>query len=85
MAIILTGKHRKMLERLKSRPATIEWKEVESLLLHVGYTVREGASSHVMFVHPTLPFFHTSRPHPRKTIIHWQIKDVLEHLNKIGL
>lgn len=85
MAIILTGKQRKTLERLKSRPATIDWKDVESLLLHLGYKAQKGGTSHVLFVHSDLPFFHTPRPHPRKTIIHWQIKDVLEHLNKIGL
>lgn len=85
MAIILSGKHRKFVEHLKTKPKTVEWKDVENLLHHLGYVTKNGGSSHVLFVHATLPFLNTPRPHPRTTIIHWQIKDILDHLKKLGL
>ncbi|MCB9913281.1 MAG: type II toxin-antitoxin system HicA family toxin [Planctomycetes bacterium] len=85
MAIVLSGKHRKFVEHLKTKPKTVEWKDVESLFHHLGYVTQQGGTSHVLFAHATLPFLHTLRPHPRKTIIHWQIKEILAHLNKLGL
>lgn len=85
MAVSLSSKHQKFVKHLKTNPKVVDWADVESLYLAMGYKMKQGGSSHVRFIHPTMYQFRTPKPHPRKTIIHWQIKEVLAHLASIGV
>lgn len=65
-------------------PASIEWTDIESLLVAVGCEVIEGNGSRVRFNYEgTIAAFH--RPHPAKEAKKYQVKDAREFLSKIGV
>jgi hypothetical protein len=65
-------------------PASIEWAEIESLLVAVGCRVIEGAGSRVRFeCRGVVASFH--RPHPQKEAKRYQVRDAREFLTKLGV
>lgn len=63
---------------------TINWADIEKLLVAVGCEVIEGSGSRVRFVHTgVVASFH--RPHPDKEAKRYQVKDAREFLAQIGV
>ncbi len=60
-------KHQRILQSIYATPvqSSVKWKDIESMLIHLGATIEEGAGSRVrILLHGEEAVFH--RPHPRK-------------------
>jgi hypothetical protein len=82
----MNSKHRKILAVIFRDPVTasLQWADVESLLMAVGCRVIEGSGSRVRFEHHgVVASFH--RPHPSKEAKRYQVRDVREYLSKLGV
>ncbi len=79
----MTSKHRKTLEKMQKhpRPANLPWRDIESLLLHVGAEIEEGKGSAItVFLKKEVASFH--RPHPDKEANKGAIVNALELLKR---
>lgn len=82
----MNSKQTKTLEAIFKNPVsgTIEWADVEGLLIAVGCEVVEGNGSRVRFNYKGhIASFH--RPHPAKEAKRYQVKDAREFLVQIGV
>lgn len=80
------SKKKKLLERLLSKPKDFTWAELSSLLTKYVYEKLEGDGSRVKFFHEKprdLIIIH--KPHPSKILKDYQIKEIINHLKKIGV
>jgi hypothetical protein len=82
----MNAKHRKTLEALFAAPvpATMPFRDVESLLVAVGCHIREGEGSRVSFVRDGV-IWPTHRPHPGKEAKHYQVKEARAYLAALGV
>jgi len=82
------GQREKLIERLKSRPKDFTFDEVETLLRFLSYQrTNKGrtSGSRVMFVSDEHPPILLHKPHPRKELLAYQIKQLIEMLEQEGL
>ncbi|KKX28132.1 type II toxin-antitoxin system HicA family toxin [Rhizobium sp. LC145] len=82
----MNSKQRKTLVAIFRDPASpsIEWSDIESLLLAVGCNILEGSGSRVRFEKDGLiASFH--RPHPEKEAKRYQVKDARLFLKQLGI
>jgi hypothetical protein len=82
----MNSKHRKTLAAIFKDPvpASLEWADIESLLVAVGCEVIEGSGSRVRFAcRGVVASFH--RPHPEKEAKRYQVRDARDYLTKLGV
>lgn len=82
----MNSKHRKTLAAVFRDPVsgTINWSDVESLLVGAGAEVVEGSGSRVRFVKDGIvATFH--RPHPAREAKRYQVRDARAFLQAIGV
>ena len=82
----MNSKQRKTLVAIfrDSVSPSIDWSDVENLLIAVGCHLLEGSGSRVRFEKDGLVvFFH--RPHPDKEAKRYQIKDARLFLSQLGI
>ncbi len=82
------GQKEKLINRLKSRPKDFTFDEVESLLGYLDYKRSDKgktSGSRVMFVSDNHPPIMMHKPHPRKELLDYQVKQLLEILRQEGL
>ena len=82
------GQKEKLLNRLKSKPKDFTFDEMETLLRYLSYTRCDKgrtSGSRVMFISEDHPPIMLHKPHPRKELLEYQIKQVLELLEQEGL
>jgi HicA toxin of bacterial toxin-antitoxin, len=82
----MNSKHRKTLASIFRNPVagTIEWADIESLLIAAGATLIEGSGSRVRFGKDGIvATFH--RPHPAKEAKRYQVRNAREFLSRIGV
>jgi len=82
----LNNKHRKTLASVFTNPVSgsIEWTDVETLLLAVGGRLIEGRGSRVRFEKDgEIETFH--RPHPSKEAKRYQVRAARALLERIGV
>ena len=82
----MNSKHRRVLEAVFADPVsgTINWADIESLLVWAGAEVIEGRGSRVRFVcRSEVESFH--RPHPAKEAKRYQVRAAREFLERIGV
>lgn len=83
------GKKEKLIDRLKSKPKDFTFDEAETLLGYFSYKRSDKgktSGSRVMFSsseHDSVILLH--KPHPRKELLEYQIKQLIEVLEKEGL
>ena len=83
------GQKEKLIEKLKSQPKTFTFSDAETLLGYFAYTLdNKGrtSGSRVMFTseaHRTKIVLH--KPHPRKELLEYQVKQLTEQLRQEGL
>jgi len=83
------GQKDKLIAKLCSNPKNFTFEEADSLLSHFGYhSVNKGktSGSRIMFIkndHNDKILLH--KPHPRKELPDYQIKQLIEHLKQEGL
>ncbi|MCP4073268.1 MAG: type II toxin-antitoxin system HicA family toxin [Hyphomicrobiales bacterium] len=81
----MNSKQKKTLNAVFSKPAprSLEWKDIENLLIACGAELIEGRGSRIRFTkYGVVAFFH--RPHPAKEAKQYQVRDAREFLEKIG-
>lgn len=82
------GQKEKLIAKLKSKPKDMTFEELETLLGYLGYTrLNKGrtSGSRVIFVSEGHPPIMLHKPHPRKELLAYQIRQVLELLEQEGL
>ena len=81
------GKLEKLIERLKSNPKDFTFEEMQTLLLALGFELSnkgKTSGSRVKFFTDGV-FIILHKPHPRKELLTYQIKQVVETLSEEGL
>jgi len=80
------GKKEKQLARLKSLPADFTFEEARALLSSCGYTLLKGGKTGGSRVKFQLgkKVFTMHKPHPRKELLEYQVKEVLAELKEEG-
>lgn len=83
------GQKDKLIAKLKSNPKTFTFDDAESLLSYFSYhksNKGRTSGSRVMFTsdeHKTKILLH--KPHPRKELLEYQVKQLREQLEQEGL
>ena len=84
--ITMKSKHRKTLRAVFAKPtkANIKFADIESLLVSLGGEITEGSGSRMsVTVSDKTLFLH--RPHPDKEARKYQVENVREFLQRIGI
>lgn len=84
----LMGKKQKMIKRLKSKPKDFTFEEAETLLEYLGYQrfdKGKTSGSRVIFKNQKHGSILLHKPHSRKELLDYQIKQLVETLEKEGL
>ena len=82
------GQKEKLIRRLKSQPKDFTFEEAEALLRYFSYERNDKgrtSGSRVMFVSAEHPPILMHKPHPRKELLSYQVKQLLELLSQEGL
>lgn len=79
-------KHDRTLTSIFATPtqATIEWRDVEALMSHLGATKTEGRGSRVRFALNGRKL-DMHRPHPGNELRRYAVKDVRDFLTQVGI
>lgn len=83
------GQKEKLISKLKSSPKTFTFDDAEKLLNYFSYkkdNKGKTSGSRVVFVseqYKTKILLH--KPHPRKELLEYQIKQLIDHLEQEGL
>jgi len=81
------GRKEKLIERLKSNPKDLTFDEMQNVLESLGFVMSnkgKTSGSRVKFLKDNIPII-LHKPHPRKELLEYQIKQVLEILEKEDL
>ena len=82
------GQKEKLIQRLKSKPKDFTFDEAETLLSYLSYRRSDKgrtSGSRVAFVSDNHAPILLHRPHPRKELLEYQIKQLLDTLEQEGL
>lgn len=82
------GQKEKLIERLKTKPKTFTFDDAEALLRYLSYrrsNKGKTSGSRIMFVSDTHPPILMHKPHPRKELLEYQIKQLIDTLEQEGL
>ena len=83
------GRKEKLIERLKLQPRDFTFEECATLLGLLGYeAINKGktSGSRIAFVNPeTKDKYIMHKPHPRKELLTYQVKDLRNKLEEEGL
>ena len=82
------GQKEKLIQRLKAKPKTFTFDDAESLLRYFGYArSNKGrtSGSRIMFLSGEHPPILMHNPHPRKELLEYQVKQLIEILEQEGL
>ncbi|MBQ9552115.1 MAG: type II toxin-antitoxin system HicA family toxin [Clostridia bacterium] len=82
------GQKEKLIERLKTKPKDFTFIDAETLLGYFNYRRSDKgktSGSRVMFVSDDHPPIMLHKPHPRKELLSYQIKQLIDILEQEGL
>lgn len=82
------GQKEKLIKRLKSKPKDFTFEEAETLLNYFDYVRSDKgrtSGSSVIFTNKTRASILLHKPHPRKELLAYQIKQLIEVLSQEGL
>lgn len=82
------GQKEKLISKLKSNPKDFTFDEAETLLGFFSYgrsNKGRTSGSRVMFVSPQHPPILLHKPHPRKELLAYQVKQLVSTLEQEGL
>lgn len=82
------GQKEKLIQKLKSRPKDFTFQEAETLLNYLTYQrFNKGrtSGSRVMFYSEGRAPVLLHKPHPRKELLEYQVKQLIEVLEQEGL
>lgn len=77
------SKKDKLIEKLNNHNATWQWKELVSLLIHLGYEQEQGSGSRVKFDNGNAEdLINLHKPHPSNEVKAYVIRQVREKLQQ---
>ena len=82
------GQKEKLIQKLKSKPKDMTFEEVETLLKYLSYTRSDKgrtSGSRVMFTSTDHAPILLHKPHPRKELLSYQVKQLVDLLEQEGL
>lgn len=82
------GQKEKLIEHLKSKPKDFTFNDAETLLGFFDYrrsNKGKTSGSRVMFVSDNHPPIMLHKPHPRKELLAYQVKQLIDILEQEGL
>ncbi|MBO5034535.1 MAG: type II toxin-antitoxin system HicA family toxin [Oscillospiraceae bacterium] len=82
------GQKEKLMERLRSKPRDFTFEDAETLLGYLSYkrsNKGRTSGSRVMFISEEHPPILMHKPHPRKELLAYQVKQLVETLEQEGL
>ena len=82
------GQKEKLIRKLKSKPKDMTFEEAEALLKYLAYTRSDKgrtSGSRVMFTSDEHAPILLHKPHPRKELLAYQVKQLVEILEQEGL
>lgn len=82
------GQKEKLIARLRSKPKDMTFDEVETLLNYLSYSRSnkgKTSGSRVIFTSDSHPPIMLHKPHPRKELLTYQIKQLTDVLEQEGL
>ena len=82
------GQKEKLIQKLKSRPRDFTFEEAETLLQYLSFTKSnkgKTSGSRVMFISEEHGSILLHKPHPRKELLSYQIKQLCDQLESEGL
>ena len=82
------GQKDKLIEKLKSKPKDFTFDEAERLLAYLGYDRSDKgktSGSRIKFSCKDRTPILLHKPHPRKELLEYQIKQLIEKLEEEGL
>ena len=82
------GQKEKLIQKLKSKPKNMTFEEVETLLKYLAYTRSDKgrtSGSRVMFTSTDHAPILLHKPHPRKDLLAYQVKQLVDILEQEGL
>ena len=82
------GQKEKLIKKLKSKPKDMTFEEAETLLKYLAYTRSDKgrtSGSRVMFTSNEHAPILLHKPHPRKELLAYQVKQLIEILEQEGL
>ena len=82
------GQKEKLIQKLKSKPKDMTFEEVETLLKYLAYTRSDKgrtSGSRVMFTSTEHAPILLHKPHPRKELLAYQVKQLVDLLEQEGL
>ena len=85
---IALGQKEKLIERLKAKPKAFTFDDAEALLRYFSYARSnkgKTSGSRVMFVSEEHPPILLHKPHPRKELLEYQVKQLIAQLEQEGL
>ena len=86
METILKLSASKLIIKLKSRPKTFKWIDLEKILSSLGFEKLEGSGSRVKFINNENGLMiNLHKPHPKPELKAYQVKQVVENLESGGL
>lgn len=81
------GKKEKLIRKLKNSPKDFTFEEMKVLLELLGFVMSnkgKTSGSRVKFMKNNIPII-LHKPHPRKELLEYQIKQIIDVLEKEGL
>jgi hypothetical protein len=81
------SKKDKLIARLRSKPKDFEFDEAKALLELCGYTVYNAgktSGSRICFIKGQ-KVFRMHKPHPRKELLAYQVRELIDELKQEGL
>lgn len=82
------GKKDKLIKKLKSKPRDFTFEEAETLLNYLSFSRSnkgKTSGSRVVFISETHGSILFHKPHPRKELLEYQVKQLCEKLEQEGL
>ena len=82
------GQKEKLIQKLKSKPKDMTFEEAETLLKYLSYTRSDKgrtSGSRVMFTSADHAPILLHKPHPRKELLAYQVKQLVDLLEQEGL
>ncbi len=82
------GQKEKLIQKLKSKPKDMTFEEAETLLKYLTYTRSDKgrtSGSRVMFTSENHAPILLHKPHPRKELLAYQVKQLADILEQEGL
>ncbi|MCF0142849.1 MAG: type II toxin-antitoxin system HicA family toxin [Parasporobacterium sp.] len=82
------GQKDKLIAKLKSKPKTFTFDDAEALLRYFSYrrsNKGKTSGSRIIFISDQHPSILMHKPHPRKELLEYQIKQLIDLLEQEGL